>query len=150
MKSFPDSDESATPGRMQKPMLRKTARSKRLRDSKRPGVQSAVVHNTIRSRIEKPSRLKSRDQLRHTTSHISGGIIRVLLTNRLGIRQEILCSACGTIGQLKILVAVQLGLRPETILLKRQGQRPLKDFLTLQEYEIGSGSSLDLEMDTGA
>ena len=34
-------------------------------------------------------------------------------------------------------------------MLKRQGQRPLKDGLTLEDYEIGDGSSLDLEADTG-
>ena len=144
MKSFPKSDNTATSGRMQKPTLRKTAQSKRPRDPKRPGLQSTVVHSTIGSRIEKLSRFIPKDQPRHT----SGGTIRVHVTNRLGIKQEILCSPNDTIGQLKILVAVQLGLGPETILLKRQGQRPLKDFMTLQEYEIGSGSSLDLEMDT--
>ena len=33
-------------------------------------------------------------------------------------------------------------------MLKRQGQRALKDGLTLEDYEIGNGSSLDLEVDT--
>ena len=34
------------------------------------------------------------------------------------------------------------------MMLKRQGERPFKDFLTLDDYEIGNGSSLDLEIDT--
>ena len=35
------------------------------------------------------------------------------------------------------------------MLLKRQGERPLRDFLTLEDYGISNGSSLDLEVDTG-
>ncbi len=31
---------------------------------------------------------------------------------------------------------------------KRQGQQALKDGLTLEDYEIGDGGSLNLEMDT--
>ena len=34
------------------------------------------------------------------------------------------------------------------MMLKRQGERRLKDFLTLEDYAIGNGSSLDLEVDT--
>ena len=33
-------------------------------------------------------------------------------------------------------------------MLKRQGQRALRDGLTLEDLEIGNGSSLDLEVDT--
>ena len=32
-------------------------------------------------------------------------------------------------------------------MLKRLGQRALKDGLTVEDYEIGNGSSLDLEVD---
>lgn len=35
------------------------------------------------------------------------------------------------------------------MLLKRQGERPFRDFLTLLDYGINDGSSLDLEIDTG-
>lgn len=33
-------------------------------------------------------------------------------------------------------------------MLKRQGERPFEDSLTLEDYEISNGSSLDLEIDT--
>ena len=33
-------------------------------------------------------------------------------------------------------------------MLKRQGQRALRDGLTLEDYEIEDGSSVDLEVDT--
>ena len=41
-----------------------------------------------------------------------------------------------------------LGIRPEAMVLKKQGERPLKDVLTLEDYEIHDGSSLDLEVNT--
>lgn len=34
------------------------------------------------------------------------------------------------------------------MLLKRQGERPFRDFLTLEDYGIKDGSSLDLKVDT--
>lgn len=33
------------------------------------------------------------------------------------------------------------------MLLKRQGERPFRDFLTLEDYGIKAGSTLDLEVD---
>lgn len=80
---------------------------------------------------------------------MSDTLIQVHVNNRLGIKCSIACSPADSIGDFKKLVSWQLGIRPENILLKRQGQRALKDFLTLQDYEIGNHSCLDLEMDTG-
>ena len=42
------------------------------------------------------------------------------------------------------------GIRSEAILLKRQGERPLKEFLTLGDYGNGNASSLDVEIETEA
>ena len=80
-----------------------------------------------------------------TTPH---GIIVVHLNNRLGRRTAIQCSPQDTIKTIKLLASLQLGTRPEAIMLKRQGQRALRDGLTLEDHEIGNGSSLDLEVDT--
>lgn len=77
-----------------------------------------------------------------------GGLILVHVNNRLGIKSAIRCSASDSIKDFKKLVAHQLGVRPDEILLKRQGQRPFKDSLTLQDYEIGHNSSIDLEVDS--
>ncbi len=76
-------------------------------------------------------------------------LIRVCINNRLGKREEILCASTDTIWDFKKFAAIKMVTKPEAILLKRQGQRPLKDNLTLEDYEIGDGSSLDLEMDIG-
>ena len=105
-----------------------TASTSRRTSRNGPGVVAA--------RIEKSSR------------ELPKGLIRLFVNNRLGSRYEILCSPSDSIGDFKKIVAVYSGMRPEAILLKRQGMRPLKDVLTLEDYEIGDGSSLDLETDT--
>lgn len=79
----------------------------------------------------------------------SGVLMRVFINNRLGTENEVPCSPSDTIGAFKKVAAEHLGTRPEAMILKRQGERPLKDFLTLEDYEIRNGSSLDLEIDTG-
>ena len=52
-------------------------------------------------------------------------------------------------GLFKRVVAAQIGRNPHEILLKRQGERPFKDQLTLEDYGVSNGVQLDLELDTG-
>ena len=49
----------------------------------------------------------------------------------------------------KAQVAQRVGRRPHEIMLKRQGERPFKDHLTLEDYGVSNGVQLDLEVDTG-
>ena len=49
----------------------------------------------------------------------------------------------------KAMVAMKIGRQPHEILLKRQGERPFKDQLTLQDYGVSNNVQLDLEVDTG-
>lgn len=107
-----------------------------------------AASKVIASRIEKkkPTTHRSRKTASATAPEFR---IRIFINNRLGNRREILCSPSATIGAFKGVAAKQLGTRPEAILLKRQGERPFKDSLTLEDYEIGDGSSLDFEIDTG-
>ncbi|KAF2458727.1 ubiquitin-related domain-containing protein [Lineolata rhizophorae] len=81
----------------------------------------------------------------------SGGeeMIRVTVNDRLGTKAQIPCFASDNIGDFKKLVAAQIGRKPHEIMLKRQGQRPFKDALSLADYEISNGVQLDLEIDTG-
>ena len=74
--------------------------------------------------------------------------MRVTVNNPLGTKHEIVCVPSDTIADFKKLVAHKTGMHHEAISLKRQGQRPLKSFLTLEDCEIGDGSSLDLDVDT--
>ena len=49
----------------------------------------------------------------------------------------------------KAQVAARIGRQPHEIMLKRQGERPFKDNLTLEDYGVSNGVQLDLEIDTG-
>ncbi|KAL8784778.1 MAG: hypothetical protein Q9213_003758 [Squamulea squamosa] len=53
------------------------------------------------------------------------------------------------IGDFKKLVGAHIGRKPHEIMLKRQGERPFKDILTLEDYGVSNGVQLDLEVDTG-
>lgn len=46
----------------------------------------------------------------------------------------------------KAQVAAKIGREPHEILLKRQGERPFKDQLTLEDYGVSNGVQLDLSV----
>lgn len=56
------------------------------------------------------------------------------------------CVKCLTFSAelFKAQVAARIGREPHEILLKRQGERPFKDQLTLEDYGISNGVQLDL------
>ncbi|KAI9746031.1 MAG: hypothetical protein M1818_000712 [Claussenomyces sp. TS43310] len=76
-------------------------------------------------------------------------MIIVHVNDRLGTKAAIPCLASDPIRLFKAQVAARIGREPHEILLKRQGERPFKDQLTLADYEISNGVQLDLEVDTG-
>ena len=96
--------------------------------------------SVLGSRIEK-NRTSPRKQHAYPSGQAtpSTSPIRVFITNRLGTKTEILCSPTDTIGAFKKLAAAYMGTRPEALLLKRQGERPFRDFLTLEDYGISNG-----------
>ncbi|KAL9039791.1 MAG: hypothetical protein Q9180_002321 [Flavoplaca navasiana] len=53
------------------------------------------------------------------------------------------------LGDFKKLVGAHIGRKPHEIMLKRQGERPFKDILSLEDYGVSHGVQLDLEVDTG-
>ena len=118
--------------------------SSRISKHQRTGTGSQKRETVTRSRTSGNAYTENKP-ISKITPH---GIILVHLNNRLGRRTAIQCSPQDTVKTLKLLASLQLGTRPEAIMLKRQGQRALKDGLTLEDYEIGNGSSLDLEVDT--
>lgn len=98
-------------------------------------------------------------------------MIRVTVNDRLGTKAQIPCYASDNIGDLlprlqpslpqcppregrsaaycwaglfKKQVAARIGRPSETIMLKRQGERPFKDHLTLDDYGVSDGVQLDL------
>ena len=76
-------------------------------------------------------------------------MIVVNINDRLGTKAAIPCFASDSIKAFKAVVAMHIGRQPHEILLKRQGERPFKDQLTLEDYGVSSGVQLDLELDTG-
>ncbi|OLN86742.1 Ubiquitin-like modifier hub1 [Colletotrichum chlorophyti] len=76
-------------------------------------------------------------------------MIIVHVNDRLGTKAAIPCLASDPVKMFKILVAARVGREPHEILLKRQGERPFKDQLTLADYGVSNGVQLDLEVDTG-
>lgn len=75
--------------------------------------------------------------------------ITVHVNDRLGTKAAVACFASDSIKLFKAQVAAQIGRQPHEIMLKRQGERPFKDQLTLEDYGISNGVQIDLEIDTG-
>ncbi|KAL8719650.1 MAG: hypothetical protein Q9225_003372 [Loekoesia sp. 1 TL-2023] len=76
-------------------------------------------------------------------------MIIVNVNDRLGTKAAVPCLASDTIRDFKAIVAARIGREPHEIMLKRQGERPFKDQLTLEDYGVSNGVQLDLEVDTG-
>ncbi|GKT52311.1 ubiquitin-like modifier-activating enzyme ATG7 [Colletotrichum spaethianum] len=109
------------------------------------------------SRDSKPSASTSKDapkpakKEKAAPAPAGGGeeMIIVHVNDRLGTKAAIPCLASDPVKMFKILVAARVGREPHEILLKRQGERPFKDNLTLEDYGVSNGVQLDLEVDTG-
>ncbi|OKL63168.1 hypothetical protein UA08_01546 [Talaromyces atroroseus] len=71
-------------------------------------------------------------------------MIIVHVNDRLGTKAAIPCLASDPIKLFKAQVAARIGREPHEILLKRQGERPFKDQLTLQDYGVSNGVQIDL------
>lgn len=70
-------------------------------------------------------------------------MIEVTVNDRLGKKVRVKCNPSDTIGDLKKLVAVQVGTRHEKLILKKW-YNIYKDHITLQDYEINEGFNFEL------
>jgi len=70
-------------------------------------------------------------------------MIEIVCNDRLGKKIRVKCNPDDTIGDLKTLIAAQIGTRPEKIRLQRW-YSVFKDHITLDDYEIRDGSNLEL------
>ncbi|PKI82695.1 ubiquitin-like modifier hub1 [Malassezia vespertilionis] len=70
-------------------------------------------------------------------------MIEVIANDRLGRKVRVKCSPDDTVGDLKKLIAAQTGTAPEKIILKKS-YSTFKDHITLADYEIHDGDSLEL------
>lgn len=92
---------------------------------------------------------KEKKKKKPPTTTPQGPMIIVNVNDRLGTKAAIPCLASDSIKAFKAIVAARIGRQPHEIMLKRQGERPFKDALTLEDYGVGNGVQLDLELDTG-
>ena len=70
-------------------------------------------------------------------------MIEVLVNDRLGKKIRVKCNDDDTIGDLKMLIAAQIGTRAERISL-RKSTTVFKDHITLADYEIHDGMNLEM------
>ncbi|KND95185.1 Ubiquitin-like modifier HUB1 [Tolypocladium ophioglossoides CBS 100239] len=94
---------------------------------------------------------KEKKEKKPTAAPVGAGqeMIIVNVNDRLGTKTAIPCLPSDTIGQLKLMIAARIGRESGQIMLRRQGERPFKDQLSLEDYVISNGVQLDLEVDTG-
>lgn len=75
--------------------------------------------------------------------HSRHSMIEVVLNDRLGKKIRVKCNEDDTVGDLKKLVAAQVGTRPEKIRIQKW-YTIYKDHITLEDYEIHDGMGLEL------
>ncbi|KAK7562500.1 ubiquitin-related domain-containing protein [Phyllosticta paracitricarpa] len=92
---------------------------------------------------------KDKKKVEHKIAPTTEPMIIVTVNDRLGTKAQIPCLASDPIKLFKAQVAARIGRQPHEIMLKRQGERPFKDQLTLEDYGVSNGVQLDLELDTG-
>jgi ubiquitin-like protein 5 len=70
-------------------------------------------------------------------------MIEIFVNDRIGKKVRIKCFTTDTIWNLKQLIAAHIGTKPEKIKLQKS-YTIFKDNITLADYEIKDGSSLEL------
>ncbi|KAL8937626.1 MAG: hypothetical protein Q9211_003588 [Gyalolechia sp. 1 TL-2023] len=98
---------------------------------------------------EKPNKEKKEKKKEPKIAPTAEPLIIVNVNDRLGTKAAVPCLASDSIRGFKAMVAARIGREPHEIMLKRQGERPFKDQLTLEDYGVSNGVQLDLEVDTG-
>ncbi|ORY75731.1 ubiquitin-like protein 5-like protein [Protomyces lactucae-debilis] len=70
-------------------------------------------------------------------------MLEVIVNDRLGKKVRVKCNEDDTMGDLKKLIAAQTGTAADRIILKKW-YTTFKDHITLADYEIHNGMSLEL------
>lgn len=70
-------------------------------------------------------------------------MIGITVNDRLGKKVRLICNEDDTIGEVKKVIAYKTGTKAERIILKRW-YTIFKDHITLEDYEIGDGTNLEL------
>jgi hypothetical protein len=99
----------------------------------------------------KPREEKDKDKKPAAPAIASTGEAMIIVTvnDRLGTKTQVPCLPSDPIKVLKAMVAAKIGRPVHEIMLKRQGERPFHDQLSLADYSISNGVQIDLELNTG-
>jgi hypothetical protein len=104
------------------------------------------------SRSDKPPKDKaSKPAAAPSLAPVASGepMIIVTVNDRLGTKAQIPCMASDPVRVFKAMVAAKIGRPVHEIMLKRQGERPFHDQLSLADYGVSHGVQIDLELNTG-
>lgn len=115
--------------------------------SRSPNRQDRTVEKaTATQELEKVEKAEKKDKKEKKTAPAvpQEPMIVVNVNDRLGTKAAIPCLASDPVKLFKAMVAARIGREPHEILLKRQGERPFKDQLTLADYGVSNGVQLDL------
>jgi hypothetical protein len=115
--------------------------------SRSPRRQDRTVEKaTAPEELDKAEKVEKKEKKEKKTSAAvpQEPMIIVNVNDRLGTRAAIPCLASDPVKLFKAMVAARIGREPHEILLKRQGERPFKDQLTLADYGVSNGVQLDL------
>ncbi|KAI9783977.1 MAG: hypothetical protein M1839_002922 [Geoglossum umbratile] len=113
---------------------RRSSRSPKDKDAATPAAEKRVDKP---DKPEKPSKQKK-------TAVSQEPMIIVHVNDRLGTKAAIPCLASDPVKLFKAQVAARVGREPHEIMLKRQGEKPFRDELTLEDYSVSNGVQLDL------
>ncbi|MCJ1428632.1 hypothetical protein MMC29_006542, partial [Sticta canariensis] len=110
------------------------------------GRESHKAVETVPDEKKAGKESKEKSERKSTLAMAPAGepMIIVNVNDRLGTKASIPCLASDPIKLFKAQVAARIGREPHEIMLKRQGERPFKDQLTLQDYGVSNGVQLDL------
>jgi hypothetical protein len=102
-------------------------------------------------RERKPRESKDKDKKPSGPAIASTGEAMIIVTvnDRLGTKTQVPCLPSDPVKVLKMMVAAKIGRPVHEIMLKRQGERPFHDQLSLADYSISNGVQIDLELNTG-
>lgn len=73
-------------------------------------------------------------------------LIEIIVNDRMGKKESIKCCPTDKVGDFKKLISAKIGTRPEKIRLQK-ANIIFKDHLTLDDYEIKDGMSLEMYYD---
>jgi hypothetical protein len=125
--------------------------SDRRRDDRRRDDRHPDRRHPDSDRERKPREPKDRDKKPTGPAVASTGEAMIIVTvnDRLGTKTQVPCLPSDPVKVLKMMVAAKIGRPVHEIMLKRQGERPFHDQLSLADYSISNGVQIDLELNTG-